>query len=275
MKPLLFLTLFTAISTQLLAQEIVLMVRAKYAPAMHGRPAKITTHSTVNNSAGSLPATQSIAVFDSSGMVLSVEHYNSKGSLNNRQVRINDPVNKRVSASVLVPGNDNTYLDTTFYAYNADGHLIRQVRKLGDSSWVTEFTNNEMGLPVSALSYDAKGKERIRETAEYDLKKNIFTVSVIYLPGGKPRSSVHKLDFSKPSRYQLRRDEKYDEHGNCIAYVSTPRSGGEQRYVFEYEYDSRGNWTSMKEYRVLPLTIGQKQVKSLTASHVREIVYFD
>lgn len=274
MKHLIFLSLL--ISVQLKAQNIALLIREKFAPVVKGKPSKVISYNGWYDAAKPAATSKQVTIYDSLSRPVSSETYDASGKLNHRRVFLYDSIHNRLLAVITsISHKEEMLVDTNFYFYDAKGFIVKQVNKFGDSSAVVEFTNNENGLPVSAISYDTKGRARMIEKAEYNLRKNTFTVNEQYQPGGKKREAVFKLDFTKPSRYQHRQNEKYDEYGNCIAWEKVLKNGKTEEYTAVFEYDHNGNWIRSVHYHMYPLTIGDKQLKTPESKRSRVIEYFE
>lgn len=276
MKSLVYLILLVSFSIQLNAQQISFLARERLATVLKGKPSKITTYYSVHSEAKPASTSKNETVFDTLGRVLHSTTYGSNGKVNHRREYVYDSVHKRMLATISFYNHkEESFSDTTFNHYDAKGFLIRQVYKYKDSSSVTELTNDENGFPVSAISYNNKGQVSCIESAKYDLKKNIFTVRVQYKPVSKLRKNVYKLDFTKPSVYDFRKNEKYNEQGNCLSYESVGSNGKTVEHTTEYVYDQNGNWISSVQYRMYPVSIGGKQMKVTESRNSRQIEYFE
>ncbi len=147
--------------------------------------------------------------------------------------------------------NDLLNQYTTFHhAYDATGRKTEVVRKNADGEVQA----------VRTFLYDSLGNKR--ETFE-DMEHGFRSViRSVYDGKGK---EIEYFEYEPDGSVKLRHITEYDEHLSILKRV-TFNSEGEivQTKSFQYQYDKKGNWIRITEYRnSVPQTV-----------RIREIEYF-
>jgi hypothetical protein len=130
--------------------------------------------------------------------------------------------------------------ETAFYEYDKDWHLIRITDKtsLGQTFQETVLINNEKGNPIQLKLFDGNGNIYGTETAIYD-----YTANKAYTQVQDSRGNVLSKD-TLVIRHEIKSDStnEYNDKGDLV------RSS---EYLYEYEYDNFGNWTTMKIFNIV------------------------
>lgn len=260
------LILFSVLTSQVSAQYITNIVFGKFPEKFEGNPAIVVTHFASKMNAPT-DMHKAITVYDRNGMPVSVKHFNKKGELIAMQQMINDTIRKLVRLRVYTLFRAfKDIVDSTIYYYDAKAHLVREEVRFEDSSRVTIFTNDFKGFPLTAMTYDPGGNLWTREVATYKHEKNQMKVTTYTNDGKKWHKHSDKINMLNPhSKGDFR--EVYNKQGHRISYFT---SGG-QKYDADYVYDEKGNWTSMKWYKVYRHTGPETQ--SLESTYSREFTY--
>lgn len=249
------------------AQYITNVVVRKFPEKLEGNPAIVVTHFATRMRSPN-DQHKMITVYDKNGLPLTIEHFNKRGELIATQTMINDTIRKLVRLRVYTIFKAfKDVVDSTIYSYNENGHLIREEARFEDSGRVTIFTNDFKGFPITAMTYDPRGNLWTREVATYNHEKNSMKVTTFTNDGKKWHKHSDKINMQNPhSKGNFR--EVYNKQGHRVSYYSN--FDGAKRDA-EYEYDEKGNWTTMKWYIVN--RFANPETKTLESSYYREITY--
>lgn len=128
--------------------------------------------------------------------------------------------------------------ETAFYEYDSNWNLIKVTDKTDKHKKIQEtiLTNNEKGNPVKLELLNGNGNIYGIEMATYDYEANKAYTEVLDAQG----SSLSRDTLT--IKYQIRSDTntKYNDKGDL---VESPK------YLYEYEYDEFGNWTTKKIFK--------------------------
>ncbi|UTD14464.1 hypothetical protein HER15_02800 [Tenacibaculum mesophilum] len=128
----------------------------------------------------------------------------------------------------------------------------------GSLNYTMRVLLNEYGNPTEIRTLNSDNQLIGLSTAEYDYNKNTFVYTVIRQDG----SIALKQNESFKKDYEIQRNE----FGDLTEYY-WPTSSNNVKYIVEYKYDDRGNWTRIKKIMI----DGEK--KKTTEIKTRKIKY--
>ncbi|TYA74721.1 hypothetical protein [Seonamhaeicola marinus] len=128
----------------------------------------------------------------------------------------------------------------------------------GSLNYTMRVVLNEYNNPIEIRTLNRDNQLIALSTAEYDYNKNTFVYTVIRQDG----SIALKQKESFKKDYEIQRNE----FGDLIEYY-WPTSSNNVKYIVEYKYDDRGNWTRIKKIMI----DGEK--KKTTEIKTRKIKY--
>ncbi len=215
------------------------------------RPKKIVETNTFFNSSGK-QVDKNIKTFDAAGMLLTEERYDDNGTLKARLTYTNDTVQRIKLTRVFERWTQFGYSkETAFYSYDtnfiltgttdkdANGNIIRQ----------SNLVCNENGHPIELSLFDGNGNSFGKETATYLYDKNKVVTSVVSNDGRVLSSDTVKISFTQASKFPAD-NEVYSENGDLTHWIRRSLNGTETIFEEEYTYDSFGNCTENKIFKV-------------------------
>lgn len=215
------------------------------------RPKKIIETNTFFNSSGK-QIDKNIKTFDEVGMLLTEVRYDDNGTLKARLTYTNDTVHRIKLTRVFERWTQFGYSkETAFYSYDtnfiltgttdkdANGNVIRQ----------TNLVSNEKGHPIELSLFDGNGNSFGKETATYLYDKNKVVTSVISNDGRVLSSDTVKISFTEASKFPGE-NEVYNVSGDLTNWTRRNINGTETIFEEEYTYDSFGNCTENKIFKV-------------------------
>jgi hypothetical protein len=210
--------------------------------------------------------------FNQDGYISEISYFNHSGNLEKKSVYVRD---------------DDSKL-TRINHYDSDG----------DDMGRTVYTYNEDDMPIKVVDYDKSGKINYTEKNEFDGDRcikgqfineyskgdysvneyngNTLVKSVVYDKTGKKTGEYTEYENDKMTKIvtpEFTISLTYNEKGLCSSIINGQLhntnsyywSKGES-YVYEYEYDDKGNWIRKVEM--------QKNSKKAKRIFVREIEYY-
>lgn len=215
------------------------------------RPKKIVETNTFFNSNGK-QVDKNIKTFDEAGMILTEERYDDNGTLKARLTYTNDTAHRIKLTRVFERWTQFGYSnETAFYSYDtsfiltgttdkdANGNVIRQ----------TNLVCNEKGHPIELSLFDGNGNSFGKETATYLYDKNKVVTSVVSNDGRVLTIDTVKISFTQASKFPSD-NEVYNVSGDLTSWTRRNRNGTETIFEEEYTYDSFGNCTENKIFKV-------------------------
>jgi hypothetical protein len=217
---------------------------------------------------------KSIKTFDEAGMLLTEERFNEKGILEARLGYTNDTAKKLKLTRTFERQTPLGFLkETAYYAYDQSNYLTGTTDRDGNNNLLrqTNLLINEKGDPIELSLFDGKGNLIGKESATYLYDQNRVVTSVITPDGRTLYTDTIKISFRKA--YLFPRDrETYNANGDLTHWTSKNFTGGETVFEEEYLYDSFGNCTEMKIYKVT-ISRGGKPKRKLDSVYQRWYSY--
>ena len=215
------------------------------------RPKKIVETNTFFNSNGK-QVDKTFKTFDEAGMLLTEERYDDNGTLKARLTYTNDTARRIKLTRVFERWTQFGYSkETAFYSYDtnfiltgttdkdANGNVIRQ----------TNLVSNETGHPIELSLFDGNGNSFGKETATYLYDRNKVVTSVVSNEGRVLSSDTGKISFTQSSKFPGE-NEVYNVNGDLTNWTRRNMNGPETIFEEEYTYDSFGNCTENKIFKV-------------------------
>lgn len=215
------------------------------------RPKKIIETNIFFNSSGK-QVDKNIKTFDDAGMLVTEERYDDNGTLKARLIYTNDTAHRIKLKRVFERWTQFGYTkETAFYSYDtnliltgttdkdANGNVIRQ----------TNLVSNEKGHPIELSLFDGNGNSFGKETATYLYDKNKVVTSVVSIDGRVLSSDTVKISFTLTSKFPGV-NEVYNLNGDLTSWARRNINGTETMFEEEYTYDSFGNCTENKIFKV-------------------------
>jgi hypothetical protein len=171
--------------------------------------------------------------------------------------------------SLAITGPDGSgYIER--YARGTGGRLETVVylvkgREIGKTVFTYE---GPVDMPTTVAFFDDKGR---RATAPVGPCLGAHRLQFRYANGVVEERVLYEEDGSVKRRSNYR----YDDRGNVIQELRTDGSAND-RFTYEYEYDSRGNWTRRISTRVYgsPLGRASADVTDIVTITRRTITYY-
>lgn len=158
------------------------------------------------------------------------------------------------------------------FKYDGNNFLVEifTLDKDGQIFLHTMIKNNEWGLPVESVAYNADGTlHGGREKAEYLPDENMYILKVYSSEKVLLSSTKEILNFNDNYKFN-NSDNEYNKSGDIIkSFIS------EDGYILHsYKYDDHSNWI---EYRVYEVTFSRKgrERKNLINIYKRNIEYWE
>lgn len=223
------------------------------------RPKKIVETNTFFNTSGK-KVDKNIKTFDNTGMLLTEERYDN-GVLKARLTYTNDTIRRIIMSRVFEIWQEFGYSkETAFYTYDQNFFLIGTTDKDADRNIIRQanITCNEKGHPIELSLFDGKGLSFGKETASYFYDKNKVVTSVISNDNKVLTSDTTKISFTEAGKFPEPNDV-YNTNGDLTNWVRQNRNGTETIFEAEYSYDSFGNCTENKIFKVIVKKNGQRK----------------
>lgn len=216
------------------------------------RPKKIIETNTFFNSSSGKQVDKNIKTFDDAGMLLTEERYDDKGTLKARLTYTNDTVHRIKLTRVFERWTQFGYsTETTFYSYDTNFILTSTTDKDANGNVIhqTNLVSNEKGHPIELSLFDGNGNSFGKETATYLYDKNKVVTTVVSNDGRVLSSDTVKINFTQASKFQGV-NEVYNVSGDLTSWARRDMNGTETIFEEEYTYDSFGNCTENKIFKV-------------------------
>lgn len=215
------------------------------------RPKKIIETNTFFNSSGK-QVDKNIKIFDDAGMLLSEERYDNDGTLKARLTYTNDTIHRVKLSRVFERWTQFGYSkETAFYSYDTNFFLIGTTDKDANGNIIrqTDLVCNEKGHPIKLSLFDGNGNSFGQETATYLYEKNKVVTSVVSNDGRVLSTDTIKISFTQASKFPSE-NEVYNTSGDLTNWTRRNLNGTETIFEEDYTYDSFGNCTENKIFKV-------------------------
>ncbi len=223
------------------------------------RPKKIVETNTFFNPSGK-KVDKNIKVFDNAGMLLTEERYDN-GVLKARLTYTNDTTRRIIMSRVFEIWQEFGYSkETAFYTYDQNFFLTGTTDKDADGNIIRQsnIICNDKGHPIELSLFDGNGYSFGKETASYLYDKNKVVTSVISNDLRVLTSDTIKISFTEAGKFPAA-NEVYNTNGDLTNWVRQNQNGTETIFEAEYSYDSFGNSTESKIYKVTIKKNGQRK----------------
>jgi hypothetical protein len=215
------------------------------------RPKKIIETNTFFNSSGK-QVDKNIKTFDKAGMLLTEERYDDNGALKARLTYTNDTVHRIKLTRTFERWTQFGYSkETAIYTYDSNFFLVGTTDKDANGSVMrqTNLVCNERGHPIELSLSDGNGNSFGKETATYLYDKNKVVTSVVSNDGRVLSIDTAKISFIEASKFPAD-NEVYNTNGDLTNWTRKSLDGTETVFEEEYTYDSFGNCTENKIFKV-------------------------
>ena len=215
------------------------------------KPKKIIETNTFFNSSGK-QVDKNIKTFDNAGMLLTEERYDNNGTLKARLTYTNDTVHRIKLTRIFERWTQFGYSkETAFYTYDTNFFLTGTTDKDANGNVIrqTNLVCNEKGHPIELSLFDGNGNSFGKETATYLYDKNKVVTSVVSNDGRVLSSDTVKISFTQASKFASA-NEIYNSSGDLTNWTRRSLNGTETIFEEEYTYDSFGNCTEKKIFKV-------------------------
>jgi len=244
-----FLTLVSGLSNaQNIYSALQLNQDREYKTA---RPKKIIETNTFYNSSGK-QVDKNIKTFDEAGMLLTEERYDNNSTLKARLTYTNDTVHRIKLTRTFERWTQFGYSkETAFYTYDTNFFLVGTTDKDENGNVIrqTNLICNDKGHPTELSLFDGNGNSFGKETATYLYDKNKVVTSVVNNDGKVLSSDTIKISFIAANKFPAD-NEVYNANGDLTNWTRRNLNGSETIFEEEYTYDSFGNCTESKIFRV-------------------------
>jgi hypothetical protein len=224
------------------------------------KPKKIEETNTFFNSSGK-QVDKNIKTFDNAGMLLTEERYDENNTLKARLTYTNDTVHRIKLARVFERRTQFGYSkETAFYTYDTNFFLIGITDKdaNGDIIRQANLVYNEKGHPIELSLFDGNGNSFGKEAATYLYDKNKVVTSVVSNEGKILSSDTVKISFIEAIKFPGD-NEVYNANGDLTNWTRKNLNRTETTFEEEYTYDSLGNCTENKIYKVIVKGNGKRK----------------
>lgn len=258
LKLLLFLTILSGLAkSQNIYSALQLNAEREYKTK---RPNKIVETNTFFNSSGK-QVEKAVKIFDDAGMLLTEERYDGNGTLESRLTYTNDTIHRIKLSRIFERWTQFGYSkETAFYTYDKNFFLVGTTDKdeNGNVLRQTNLVCNDKGHPIELVLFDGNGNSFGKETATYLYEKNKVVKSVVANDGGVLSSDTIKISFLEASKYPAD-NEVYNANGDLTNWTRRNLNGHETIFEEEYSYDSFGNCTEDRIYKVTVKANGKRK----------------
>lgn len=215
------------------------------------RPKKIVETNTFYNLTGK-QVDRNVKIFDEAGMLLTEEQFDESGKLKAKLIYTNDTANKLKLTRVFERWTNLGYSkETAFYTYDSNHNLkvITDKDANGNIIRQTNLVVNEKGHPIELALFDGNGNSFGKENASYLYDKNKVITSVVANDGRILSADTIKISFLKASIFSAD-GETYNSSGGLTNWTRRNLNGTVTEFEEEYSYDSFGNCTENRIYKV-------------------------
>lgn len=194
---------------------------------------------------------KSTKTFDDAGMILTEDRFNEEGEPISRIVYENDTT-KRIIVSQTFTSTTGYGLkyQQSFFTYDSNSFLIHITKKDGKGNIFEqiELVNDKKGHPVKLSGYHGDGSFYGEEVASYLYETNKAVTSVLK-DGSVLSTDTIEINFNNSHLYPSE-GSVYNDKGDAIRYASKNLDGTKTQFEVEYFYDSFGNCTEERIYKV-------------------------
>lgn len=211
-------------------------------------------------------------MFNKDGYITDISYYNHGGNLKRKSVYVYDGDNKVLKINHYNGDGDN--IGRTVYTYNEDGNPIKVVEYDKSSKIINTLKSEYDGDKCIKSQFFNEYSEG--DYTIYEYNGTSMVKSVEYDKNGKKIGVYDEFENDKMTKHvtpQFTTNLTYNEKGLCSSIINGLLNKNNsyifwkgKSYVYEYEYDDKGNWVRKVE----------KQMNSKKAEHifVREIEYY-
>jgi hypothetical protein len=215
------------------------------------KPKKIVETNTFYNSTGK-QIEKNVKIFDDAGMLLSEERFDESGNIKAKLNYTNDTVNKLKLTRTFERWTQLGYSkETAFYTYDSNHNLTGVTDKDANGNIIrqTNFIVNEKGHPIELALLDGNGNSFGKETASYLYDKNKVITAVVSTDGRVLSTDTVKISFLKAFMF-AGDSETYNSNGDITKSTRRNLNGTVTEFEQEYSYDSYGNCTENRIYKL-------------------------
>lgn len=224
------------------------------------RPKKIVETNTFYNSTGK-QVDKNVKTFDEAGMLLTEERFDESGNLKAKLTYTNDTANRLKLTTIFERWTQLGYSkETAFYTYDSHHNLTGIIDKDADGNIIrqTSFAVNEKGHPIELALFDGNGNSFGKENASYLYDKNRVVTSVVANDGRVLSTDTIKISFLRASMFPAD-GEAYNSSGDLTNWTRRNLKGTATEFEEEYLYDSFGNCTENRIYKVMIKDNGKRK----------------
>lgn len=224
------------------------------------RPKKIVEMNTFYNSSGK-QADKNVKTFDEVGMLLTEERFDENGNLEAKLTYTNDTANRLKLTRIFERWTKLGYSkETAFYTYDSNHNLTGLTDKDPNGNIIlqTNLVINEKGHPIELALFDGNGNSFGKENASYLYDKNRAITSVIANDGSVLSTDTIKISVLKASTFPSD-GETYNLNGDLTKWKRKNLNGTVTEFEEEYSYDSFGNCTENRIYKVVTKGNGKRK----------------
>jgi hypothetical protein len=223
------------------------------------KPKTIIEINTFYNGSGK-QVDKNVKTFDEPGMLVTEERFDESGKLEARLTYTNDTANKLKLTRTFERWSQLGYSkETAFYTYDSNHHLVGITDKDANGN-VIQQTNvivNEKGHPIQLALFDGRGNTFGKETASYLYDRNRAVTSVLANDERTLSTDTIKINFLNASTFPGDK-ETYNSSGDLTNWTRRNLNGSETIFEEEYLYDSFGNCTENRIYKVTVKSNGKR-----------------
>jgi hypothetical protein len=215
------------------------------------KPKTIVGTNIFYNSSGK-QVDKNVKTFDEAGMLLTEERFDESGDRKARLTYTNDTANKLKLTRTFERWTQLGYSkEMAFYTYDSNHNLTGVTDKDANGNVIrqTNLVVDEIGHPIELLLLDGNGNSFGKETAAYLHDKNRVVTSVVSNDGRTLSTDTTKISFLKASQFPAN-NERYNSNGDLTNWTRRNLNGTVTELEEEYSYDSFGNCTENKIYKV-------------------------
>ncbi|MDC7124549.1 MAG: hypothetical protein PQJ46_03225 [Spirochaetales bacterium] len=198
-----------------------------------------------------------VLVFDEKGFLTEEEYFNSDGS-NANAIEYKYENGQLVNKIQSYP--NAKYSDNEFFETTKDGRILsaKKVFSAGHYGWTYKNTYDNHGRLLLTSKYDRywsnklvysrifkyDEKGRLSGTEGYGMSSELLWRDVFKYD--EDNKIIENIKYNPESEIVVRIINEYDSHGNYVRREFFDRNGSSYAvYSYGWEYDNRGNWTSM------------------------------
>jgi hypothetical protein len=225
-------------------------------------PKKIIETNIFYNASGK-QIDKNIQTFDEAGMLVTEEQFDESGKLKARLTYTNDTINKVKLTRTFERWTQFGYSkETAFYTYDRNRYLIGITDKDANGNVIRQsnLIVNEKGHPLELALFDGSGNSFGKELAVYLYDRNKVITSVVSNDGRTLSTDTIKISFLKAFMFPAD-NERYNSVGDLTHWMRKNSNGTVTVFEEEYSYDSFGNCTENRIYKVTIKGNGKKKRK--------------